>query len=180
MLKIFTHTKPDTQKITRDSFESLYRTYWKKMYTLCLNKVQDPLVAEEIVQEIFRSVWERRDSLEFHEPAEHYLLRATKLEIAGYFRKMVRRESILNTILCDFNDIDNGTVHRMDALGLDERIRMLLKQLPDQTRSVFILSREKGFSNREIADRMSLSVKTVEYHISKVLSHLRKNLKEFV
>lgn len=170
--------KPQT--ITLEFFERMYRSYWRRLCSLCLSKVGDKGLAEEMVQDIFCSIWERRKTLQIAGPVEHYLVRAAKIEIAAYYRKIARREGILNDVLHGFEDMDDTTRNIISAADLSKKVDQLLGELPEQSRKIFLQSRENGSSNKEIASMFAISVKAVEYHISKTLLYLRNNLHEFV
>lgn len=177
-MKFFTENK--SQKITLDFFEQIYRQYWRKLYGICYQKLGDGALAEEMVQDIFCSIWERRKTLEIEGPIEHYLIRAAKLEVAAYYRKMARREVLLQEALVTHQDKEDTTEHAINASDLRVQINKALELMPERSREIFYQSREIGISNAEIAAKFFISVKAVEYHISKVLLHLRNNLSDFV
>lgn len=165
-----------SQKIDKKFFEETYRTYWRKIFGICFHHTHDEILSEEIVQEIFRSLWERRDVLEITGPIENYLVRAAKMEIMDYFRTTTRQQKISQTALSDFTECDYSTEHSIYANALEDRINNLVDQLPVQCRQVYTQSRIQGLNNKEIASVLSISVKTVEYHISRALTFLRSNL----
>ncbi|MEM0941319.1 MAG: sigma factor [Bacteroidota bacterium] len=75
---------------TSESFEQVYYLRAEKVYSICRKQINNKEAAEEIVQDIFRSLWERRSTLKLQESLEHYLLRAAKLKVFDHFRQ--RRE----------------------------------------------------------------------------------------
>ena len=175
-------SKPNTvisQKIDKKFFEETYRTYWRKIFGICLHHTRDEILSEEIVQDIFRSLWERRDVFEITGPIENYLVRAAKMEIMDYFRTSSRREKISQAALSGFTECDYSTEQGIYANALEDRINQLVDKLPAQSREVYRQSRMKGLNNQEIASVLSISVKTVEYHISRSLSFLRTNLSSY-
>lgn len=163
-------------KIDKRFFEEAYRTYWRKLFGICLHHTQDEVVSEEMVQEIFRSLWERRESFEVKGPIEHYLVRAAKMEIMDYFRTTTRREKLSHAALADFSEWDESTEQGIYASALEDHINHLVNHLPVQCKEVYTQSRVNGLNNHEIASTLSISVKTVEYHITRALSYLRRNL----
>lgn len=172
-------SKPHTvisQKIDKKFFEETYRTYWRKIFGICLHHTHDEILSEEIVQEIFRSLWERRETFEVTGPIENYLVRAAKMEIMDYFRTATRQQKISQTALSNFTECDYSTEHSIYANALEDRINNLVEKLPVQCKEVYTQSRVKGLNNREIASDLSISIKTVEYHITRALSFLRSNL----
>jgi RNA polymerase sigma-70 factor (ECF subfamily) len=170
------HEPVISQKIDKKFFEETYRTYWRKLFGICLHHTQDEILSEEIVQEIFRSLWERRETFEITGPIENYLVRAAKMEIMDYFRTASRRQKIRQTVLSDFTESDHSTEQHIYANALENRINELVDRLPLQCREVYTQSRITGLSNQQIASTLSISVKTVEYHMTRALTFLRSNL----
>lgn len=171
------HNHP-SQLITIDeqSFEMLYRTYAKKLFRLCCTYLRDEEEAKEIVQGIFQTLWERRGELEIRSAPENYLIRAAKLQVNKHFRDKAIHDKHLAAIGMQASVQENTTEEMVLLQQLSGRVSSLLTQLPDATRRIFRLSREQGMGNREIAEEMQVSVKTVEYHISKSIALLRSGL----
>ncbi len=167
------------RKIDKRFFEEIYRTYWRKLFGICLHHTQDEAVAEEMVQDIFSSLWERREHFEISGPIENYLVRAAKMEIMDYFRTTTRREKLSSAALSDFSESDNSTEQDIYASALEGHINSLVDSLPEQCRRVFTQSRVNGLNNNEIASSLHISVKTVEYHMTRALSYLRRNLSSY-
>lgn len=165
-----------SQKIDKQFFEETYRTYWRKIFGICLHHTGDETLSEEIVQEIFRSLWERRETFVLNGPIENYLVRAAKMEIMDYFRTTSRHQKISESVLSDYTESDHSTEQFIYANALENRINELVGKLPVQCREVYTQSRDNGLNNKEIASVLSISVKTVEYHISRALTFLRTNL----
>lgn len=166
-------------KIDAGSFELIYRRYWKKIFGICLYRIGDELVAEEIVQDIFRALWERRHHFQINGSIENYLVRAAKYEILEYFRTGARRERISSEALRGFSEVDNSMEQMIHAKDLGKQIDRLIEKLPSSCREVYCCSRVLGLNNRETAEQLSISIKTVEYHLTRALRFLRSNLQEY-
>ncbi len=163
--------------ITRSSFEQLYLQYWERLYAFCLKTIEDEETAKEIVQEVFKSLWERRETLQLQE-VERYLIRSVKFKAYEHIRNRVIRAQHHEVILHH-----RETSYTEDQLGAQEllsHIRHLVNTLPKQCKNVFQLSREQGLSNREIASKLLISERAVEYHISRALRTLKTHLSDYV
>lgn len=163
--------------INKDSFEQIYLQYWEGMFAFCIKNIQDEEVAKEIVQEVFKSLWERRDDLRLLE-VERYLIRAVKLKTFEYIRNKVTRQQHLENII---NTAENHYVeHPLIVQELSEKISSLVNKLPAQCKNVFQMSRDQGLTNKEIAHKLYISERAVEYHISKALKTLKTELTEYI
>ncbi|WP_270089348.1 RNA polymerase sigma-70 factor [Sphingobacterium sp. SYP-B4668] len=163
--------------ITHKSFEQLYLDHWEKLFFFCVKACQDEDVAKEIVQDVFKSLWERRDSLQLKE-VERYLVRSVKLKSFEHIRNKVTRqqhhEQIQNSLQEDYQD------NHIETQELSSKINQLISALPNQCKNVFQMSRQEGLTNREIATRLYISERAVEYHITRALTTLKTHLADYI
>jgi len=161
--------------INRASFESLYNDHWEQVYAVCYNSIRDAEVAREMVQDVFKSLWERREELQLNN-AEHYLIRAAKFKTFEYFRNKAIQQKAgeLASIGCPHSS--NCTEEKVLFNELCVRVNSVVDGLPCQCKRVYKMSREQGMLNREIASELMISERAVEMHISKALSSLRLKL----
>ncbi|WP_037502390.1 RNA polymerase sigma-70 factor [Sphingobacterium deserti] len=161
-------------QVNHATFEELFERYWKRMYAFAVKVTTEEEDAKEIVQDIFKSLWERRESLNIQD-AERYLLRSVKLKTMEYIRNKSTRQRhhdvILNTTQSEYED------QQVELKELNVQVRSLVESLPKQCKNVFKMSREEGLTNKEIARLLFISERAVEYHISKAVSTLRLALK---
>jgi RNA polymerase sigma-70 factor (ECF subfamily) len=150
--------------------------YWEKVFAVCYHSTSDVELSKEMTQYIFLSIWERRETLQIEKSYEHYLVRAAKYKVAEHFRNQASRKKNLDLAMRDYCQAANCTEQDVCFSMLVDELGLLVDQLPCQCRNVFRMSREEGFSNREIADKLQISTRAVEYHISKALSFLQQNL----
>lgn len=162
--------------ITRSSFEQLYLQYWERLYLFCRKTVEDEETAKEIVQEVFKSLWERRESLQLRE-VERYLIRSVKLKAYEYIRNSVIRAQHHEVIR--HREEPHYTDDSLGAQELLARIRNLIETLPNQCRNVFRMSRDQGLTNREIAAKLYISERAVAYHITRALRTLKTHLSDY-
>lgn len=147
------------------------------MFAFCLKNIQDEEVAKEIVQEVFKSLWERRDSLRLKE-VERYLIRAVKLKTFEYIRNKVTRQQHLENFTT--NKQNYYVEYPLIAEELSQKISKLVNELPNQCKKVFQMSRDQGLTNKEIATKLYISERAVEYHISKALKTLKMELTDYI
>lgn len=173
-------SKPDPDFRTETGFKQLYEENAKKLFVICYSRIRNREDSEEIVHDIFKSVWERRETItDENGSIGRYLVRAIKLKTIDYYRKQERDTRSVNCDLEDFCGGEHCTENHLNFMELQSRVAQLVDQLPCMCKEVYRLSREKGLSNKEIASALLISEKTVESHMTRALSHLRKNLADY-
>lgn len=162
-----------------EAFREIYKRYWKKLYHTALAKTHTQLVAEELVQNIFIAVWEKRTVAKI-ENLESYLMRAMKYKIINYIQSALTKEKHLEVISDTVAREENDSETRVLLHELNLAIHTATEKLPAKTKAVFKLSREENRTIKEIAQLMNLSEKAVEYHITQSLKFMRLHLKDFI
>ncbi len=159
------------------AFNEIYCRYWKKLLAIAYNHSKDKSVAEEIVQEVFISLWFRRTHLEI-ESLEAYLATAVKFSVFKFIYKQKRRKQIEESFDTE-GEISSISEDEIDARFTQEYINGLVEELPLKCKLVFKYSRVKGLSIPEISEEMGIAEKTVEAHLTKGLKTLRLRLRDF-
>lgn len=161
------------------AFRELYERYWYKMYLTAYRKLRRREVAEELAQELFMMLWQKRASIRgTNLPA--FLGISLRNLMIDYIRKNIREEHYLTQLRLFFPEEVFATTEAVQHNELSEAIQKALGQLPEKTREIFILNRFEHLTIKEIAERLNLSDKTIEYHLSRSTSFLRQNLRDFV
>lgn len=161
------------QQGDESAFTEIYTRYSRKLLATAFNYSRDPDLAEEIVQDIFLSLWERRSSLQI-ESLEAYLATAIKFAIFRQIYTQKKRIELAKThYKIETIVLDEDKIY---AKFLDEYIQGIVETLPKKCRIVFQYSRNMHLNNKEIAEKMNISEKTVESHMTKALKTIRNNL----
>ena len=161
------------------SFAEIYQRYCYQLFTVAYRKLKSRETAEELVQDLFENLWNRRASHEIQQ-LEHYLFSALRYRIINYVKAQQVRAGYELYCRLATSEADSNTE---DALALNELRSALLtsvRKLPAKTREIFQLSRLEQYSVAEISGRVNLSEKTVEYHLTKSLKLLRSYLRDFL
>lgn len=164
-------------RIDSVSFEALYRAHWKKMFTVCCRYAQDTETAREIVQEVFQSLWERKDTLVIEGPPQNYLLRAARLKVIEKLRTHSKIQQHLAAVSYMQPQQANITD---DQVAYNEQYKLLatgIEALPGKCRTVYQLSQQAVLTPAQIADQLNLSSKTVENYLSQAHQLLRKRMR---
>ncbi len=155
------------------AFTELYNRYWRQLLAIAYHHSGDKVVAEEIVQEVFISLWNRRNELYIDNVAA-YLATAIRLSVFRQYAKEKRRSQIREQIVDPVSQ--SWDEEKIYTRFQQQYIQGIIESLPEKCRLVFKLSREEGLSIPEIAQRMGIAEKTAEAHLTKALKELRLKL----
>ena len=154
------------------AFDHFYNKYWDSLFISAYVILKDVESCKDIVQDVFLNVWER-SNLNKIDNIEAYLHQSVKFKVLMALRKGKVSDKHLQTLQ---ELIANTTEEQLDYEDLHETIESSIKSLPAKCQEVFRLSRIEHLSNNQIAERLSISVRTVETHISNALRQIRSNL----
>jgi RNA polymerase sigma-70 factor (family 1) len=158
------------------SFTEIYRRYWKQLIDIAYRRLKDEDEAREIVQEILVSFYFRKEQLNTELLLSGYLHSALKFRILNYFRHKVTKERYAEIISKRQNFNVAEAELQMERNDLAFRLRSAAEQLPPRCREVFLLSKIDHLNHKEIAERLGISVSTVEKHVAKGMELMRKHL----
>jgi RNA polymerase sigma-70 factor (family 1) len=157
-------------------FTDLYNQYWERMYAICYQHSSDAEQSREMVQDIFRSLWEKRADLKIQTSIEHYLMKAARLKACEHIRNKVSRDEHQNHLQQIAEVQSDHTEQQILYRDLAGQVSVLVDGLSLQCRTVYRMNLDEDISNKEIADRLSLSEKTVSYHLVKARAILKARL----
>ena len=165
--------------MTEKEFERIYNALWSKLYNIAYSYFRDRTTAQEVTQDVFVNLWMKRDSLPPILDLNAYLLRSVKNRIYNQFDKIHSREQLERNIMPTMTTQTENTEEQIVYTDTLDVVNQEIDQLRVMTKTVFRLSRFDRYTNNEIADRLQLSGKAVEYHITKALKKLRLRLNIF-
>lgn len=166
--------------LQEQAFGEIYQRYWLTLFQVAWQKTGNREAAEELVQDLFVRLWERRPELDINSSLKNYLLAAIRYRVINFIRGEVLSSKHLTVIKSNPEPEGNGTEDDLYFRELGSNLQASIERLPGKSRTIFELSRSKHFSNKQIAGQLKISEKTVEYHLSKSLKLLRVYLKDFV
>ena len=169
-------SRPD---LTQDSsFEAIFRTYFPGLRNYAMRFAKNGEEAEEIVQEVFVQLWEKRDSIQLNTSIKSYLFRAVHNRCLNQIRneKIRARHHDHIGITQAHSEFSDAAIEQ----DIKQQIYEAIGQLPEQCGRIFKLSRFEGLSYKEIAARLDISPKTVEVQMGKALKRLRISLRHLL
>ncbi|WP_339879441.1 RNA polymerase sigma-70 factor [uncultured Algoriphagus sp.] len=169
--------------VDEESFEAVFKTYFKALHAYAMAILKESETAEEIVQSVFLKLWEKRETLEISSSLKAYLYRAVYHDSLNHIKHLqVKRKhwDHAHYEMTQGKPEQVGEQIKGQENELYERFQLALEKLPEKCRMVFNLSRFEELKYQEIADRLEISIKTVEAHMGKALKTLRMELAEFL
>lgn len=174
------HTDSDLINLLRQSdelaFESIYHRYAADLNRFAFRKTGRREDSEEIVQEIFVSLWANRQNLENITQLKSYLFQSAKNRILNHYRAEKVRDRYARDFIAFQATYENSGEEQMEVSDLRQTIEKSLTDLPERCQTAFRLSRMQRMPISGIAEEMAISHRTVENYISQALKHLRKEL----
>lgn len=169
----------------KSAFEELYQLFYPKLTYFSNQYLLDSIEAENIVQEVFANLWERRAQLANDTNIQAWLFTVTKNKSLKRIEKMRSAQHYADYLKMRQLDVNYQSLIVFDTSNLifDElqaKLDQALAKLSPQVRIVFEKSRFEEKKNKEIAEELGISIKTVEAHISKSLKHLRVEMKDYL
>jgi len=156
------------------AFESLYGQLTQRLFNFVYHKVRRKDTAEEILQDIFVSLWNNRKRLQIATSIDAYLFGAAKHKITTHVRsELVRKKYAAEFARFAQEAYDNSVQEQLDADDLQAMVQIRMTELPDKCQVAFRMSRMEHKPIAQIAEKMNISTRTVENYITQALRHLR-------
>ncbi len=167
------------------SFEKVYRFFYPRLNYFSKQYLLDAEAAKNVVQDVFTELWDKRRSLRDDTNLQAWLFTVTKNKSLKVISQLKSKENYSNFIKARQLEVNYKSLSDFDTSNfvfgeLQSRIQASLEKLPPSCRKIFEMSRFEDKKNREIAEELNLSVKTVEAQISKALRSLKTDLKDYL
>lgn len=171
-----------------DAFGLVYKNYYRRLYAFANSYLHDAFIACNIVQDAFMALWENRQKLNPDTNLPSYLLTIVKnnsLNHLNHLKTRLKAEENIQQHYLKQLEIKCLTLNacnpdQLFKTDVEEIISRTLESMPEKTREAIHLSRNLGLSNKEIALKLGISVKGVEFHITKALKIFRENLIDYL
>jgi RNA polymerase sigma-70 factor (family 1) len=163
---------------SRKAFEEIYHRYWPRLYSMGYKRIKSRESTEELVQDIFSSLWINRHTV-IIQSLSSYLLSSMKYKVINFMRHEMVKQDYLKKELVLNNVLDNSTEERVLLHDLELALDREIDKLPSACQTIFKLSRQQNLSMKQVAGQLGISEKTVENQLGKAMKVLRANLKHF-
>jgi RNA polymerase sigma-70 factor (ECF subfamily) len=164
----------------QEAFQELFNRYKKKVYYFACRYLQNSQEIEEVVQEVFFRIWMNRKQIKEELSFSNYLFTITRNIIFDNYSKELNHKAYLEYLKI-YSTIHNlETENEVHFNECRKIIDQVVESLPPKRKEVYRLKKEKGMSHLDIADRLGISVKTVETHLNLALKEIRNRLRDYL
>lgn len=164
------------------AFKVFYNRHWSILYKIVYRKIHRSDIAEELTQELFIKVWENRHTTQISNMAA-YLNTAIRNLIISYARKQLQESKYLQNLSYKIHTTtleSNSTLEQVEYELLNQKLEDALIKLPEKTRNIFLWHRFNDLNVNQIAQRLKLTKKCIEYHLTRSHFFLRKSLNDYI
>lgn len=158
------------------AFKALYDRYWTPLWSYAVNAMADDDEAEDILQELFMSIWEKRTTLHINTSLKAYLYRAVLNRVIDRIDRSKYRKTYLDDLKRTYDEGTYSTEHILFEKELTERVEACVNQMPPKMRTIFSLSRFERMNHQQISDYLNVSRENVNRQIKNALILLKRNL----
>ena len=158
------------------AFRTLFEQHWDNIYGVAFAFTKSPVIAEEMVQDIFVKIWLQRDRLPQIKRFNDYLFIIARNHILTVLRKKVNEQPFSEHLLEYFQERGNNPEDQLMCRETEYLVQKAIELLPPQQHTIYSLSREQGLNQEEIAARLNISIHTVKSHMNKALQFIRNYL----
>ena len=162
----------------QNAYRMLFEKYAPRIYSFSLNFLGNKNDAEELVQDAFLKIWEKRNILNSSQNIKAFIFKITTNILYDFVRHKNIEHAFEDYARLNYTINENYTWHEIIFREMKQNLDSLVAQMPEQQQIIFRLSKLDGFTNEEIAQKLNLSKRTVENHLYRALSFLKKQLKK--
>ena len=156
-------------------YKEMFKRYYKPLVYFSYRYVKDVQIAEDIIQDVFINIWNKRETLDFSLNFKSYLFSSVRNHSLMHLNKESKFEHVNLKLLTEKSDNNPDTI--VESKELEKIVAKIILELPEKRREVFCMSRFDKLTYSEIADALSISVNTVETQMSRALKYIRKRTK---
>ena len=166
--------------LTSEAFEGIFINYYESLYGYAFSILNNELLAEEIASDVFYKLWLKKETIKIDVSLAGYLYKSAYNACMDNIRHNKKKKAFKSEMLHHLTETTLDAANNLNTKDFEKNLRNALLGLPEQCRTVFQLNRMEELSYKDISNRLGISIKTVEAHLSKALRRLRVSLAEFL
>ncbi len=158
------------------AFDEIYNAYCDKLYAFSFGLLKDPQSAQEMVQEVFVTLWEKKHQINTDMNFENYLITITHNSIKKVFRRRLTELKAREKLTSEYNPSENSLEKDIIYNELLVIANRSVEKLPPKRKQVYKMRRQEGLRIKEIAEKLNISKRTVECHLAKAIRFLKDEM----
>lgn len=162
----------------KSSVDELFTYYYPRLYQFSKSIVKIETYIDDILQEVFVKLWLNRNKIKNAETFNAYIFTITKNEILNLIRSNLRDQTFKDKLFVRSVAEEYQTTTKLEFDEIKSSIERIVAGLPEKRQQIFALSRRDGLSNKEIAQQLDISSKTVEDHITHAIKYIKNAMKD--
>ena len=161
-------------------FEKMYKRYFKKCYSIALYFVQSTSSAEDVLSDVFLTLWHKRENLKDVKDWDSYLFITTNNHAITFLEKN-RQDNLssIDQIIIEIPGNDLTPEEKLLKKDMEECMQQAIRQLPEKTRIVYCMAKEDHMSYKQISEALDISERTVNTHMTTAIRRLTENLQKY-
>ena len=167
------------KKGDQTAFSYIFSAYYRDLVLFAITFTNNKDSSEEIVQAVFVKFWEDRQNINISKSIKSYLLKSVQNKSIDWLRHLKVRNKFHNDLVDNTVVFENNTENYFLRSELEQKIETILSQLPEEIVETFRMNRFEGMKYHEIAEKLNVSIRTVEVRMGKALHLLREQLKDY-
>jgi RNA polymerase sigma-70 factor (ECF subfamily) len=168
-------------ELARDNevpLEELFNYYYPRLYNFSRSFLKIEEGIDDILQEVFVKIWQNRKKINSAATFNSYIFTITRNLLLNELRSRLNNQNIKEEVRKLSMASEYSSMEQIEYRDLKEKVDTIVSELPERQKEIFILSRTKGLSHKEIAEKLGIKTKTVEYHISQSVRYLKDKLRD--
>jgi RNA polymerase sigma-70 factor (ECF subfamily) len=161
----------------KEAFHELFERYARRIYLFALSYLKNEQDAEELVQDVFLKIWEKRESLDKSKNIKSFVFKVAVNTMYDFIRRKNIESAYNEFASANFQTHPDSTWHQVIFDEMINNLDILVKQMPSEQQKIFRLSREDGLTSEEIARKLNLSKRTIENQLYRAIAFLKKHFR---
>jgi len=155
------------------AFEILYKIYAPKIYANILRLVKSVVIAEEILQDVFQKIWEKRESIDLTKSYKYYLITIARNLVFDYFKSETKKRHLYDHLVQQSIELNNSVQEKLDYKETDHILKKAIASLSPQRKLVYTLCKLEGKSYEEVSRILNISHSTISDHLVKATKFIK-------
>ncbi len=168
----------DLAKNNEEPIEELFDYYYPRLFNFSKSILKIESGIDDILQEVFLKIWQNRKNIKSAATFNSYIFTITRNLLLNEIRRQLNSDSLKEEVKRRSIAPENSLSEQVEYHELKTKVDGIVNELPERQKEIFILSRNEGLSHKEIAEKLGIKTKTVEYHISLAIKELKTKIQQ--